>query len=388
MNTAVVMFASADGTADPRIAKEAAALAEDGWDITVLAWDRAGVHPPVLDMGTWRIENIGLQARHGAGMRNVAGYLAYWRAAAKRAREIGPDVVHCHNLDTVPAALRTLRGSRGARGPRPRWVLDFYEIYRESRALPQRGLAGVVARAAARYLEHRSIPRADVVITVLEGQVYYYEELGARRIVVVENAPDPARYSVVTRDEPEFVVSFIGQKRWVPSLASLMKAIQPHPEMRALLVGGGPAEAQVAEMAASYERVEVTGRVEPEEIPALYHRCDAVYACYDNSLLNWRTSLPVKAMEGMASGLPIIVTKGSWIGDFAEHHNVGVAVDDRDPADVERGLVALASDREAAREMGRRGREIIERDLNWEAAARRLKEAYAMLGIERRVSVD
>ncbi|MDP2401257.1 MAG: glycosyltransferase, partial [Actinomycetota bacterium] len=349
-----------------------------------LAWDRAGSHPPVMQMDGWRIENLGRVARHGAGIRNVGGYFAYWRAASRRALELGADIIHCHNLDTVPAALRTLRRST----TRPYWVLDFYEIYRESRALPQRGLAGLVARAAARYLERRSIPTADVVITVLEGQVYYYEDLGARRVVVVENAPDPDRYRVVERDEADFVISFIGQKRWVPSLAHLMQAIQPHPEMRALLVGGGPAEEEIARLAAGMERGEVAGRVEPGEIPALYHSCDAVYACYDISLLNWRTSLPVKAMEGMACGLPVIVSKGSWMGEYVERHGIGVAVDDRDPADVEAGLVRLASDREAAREMGRRGREIVERDLNWSAAAGRLRQAYPSVGKRSVDSVD
>ena len=378
------MFMSADATADPRVAKEVAALSAEGWSIVALAWDRAGRHPAVREMDGWRIENLGPPARHGGGLRNIGGYRAYWRAAARRALELGPDVVHCHNLDTVPCALAVLRGAR----KRPKWVLDFYEIYRESRALPQRGVAGLLARSAARYLEKRSIPRADLVITVVEGQVYYYEALGARRIVVVENAPDPERYSVVERTAPEFVVCFIGQKRWVPSLENLMRAVQPHPALRALLVGGGPAEEEIARLASGMERVEVAGRVEPDEIPELYRRCDAVFACYDISLLNWKTALPVKAMEGMASGLPVIVSRGSWMAGFVEEHGLGMAVDDRDVDDIERALVHLASDRDAAREMGRRGRAIIEQDLNWGSAARRLTEAYDALGTAKSDSVD
>ncbi len=377
MSRYIVMLASGNGTADPRIAKEAEALVAAGHRIVVLAWDRAGENPRVIEREGWRIEAHGPPARHGAGARNILGYRRYWTAAARRVAELKPDVVHAHNLDTVPAALKAMR----LLGERPWLVLDFWEIYRESRALPGRGVVGVLARWAARRLERRSIPQADFVITVVQGQVYYYEELGAREVVVVENAPDLERYAVYggPAASGEFVVGFIGQKRWVPSLETLMRAIQPYPDVRAVLVGGGPSEAEVARLAAGMERVETRGQVPPEEIPALYRTVDAVYACYDTSLLNWRTSLPVKAMEAMALGLPVLVSKGSWMGAFVEEHGIGYAVDDTDPADVGRAIADLATDREAAREMGRRGRAIAERELNWASAAGRLVDAYSRM---------
>jgi len=375
VNPLIVMFLSASGTADPRVTKEAEALVAGGYRVVVLAWDREHRDPEVVERTGWRIESMGPLAAHGAGLRNISGYRQYWEAARARAAALGPDALHCHNLDTVPAALPLLGRALGG----PRLVLDFWEMYRESRALPQGGIKGLIARTAARYLERRSIPRADVVITVGEGQVGYYRDLGADNVVLVENAPELERYTPVTRSERDFVVSFIGQKRWVPALVNLMKAIQPHPELRALLVGGGIAEQEIADIAATMERVEVGGRVDPSDIPALYHRCDAVFACYDLSLMNWRTAYPVKAMEAMACALPLIVTRGGYAGEYVERHRLGYAVDDHDPLDIARALVALASDREASREMGRRGRAIVEGGLNWSAAAGRLLGAYDAL---------
>jgi len=378
------MFTSATALTDPRVLKEADALSEAGHDVIVLAWDRTAEVSRTIQMNGWRLENLGPRATHGAGVRNTGRYLTYWRDAARRAIELEPDAIHCHNLDSAPIALRVMRRARR----RPVFVADFHEIYRESRALPQRGIAGILARAAARYLERRSILRADLVITVVEGQVYYYRDLGARTVLVVENAPDHRRYAPVERHEPEFVVSFIGQKRWLPSLANLMSAVQRLPGVRALLVGGGPAEQQVAQMAATMQRVDARGSVEPAEIPALYQCSDAVYCCYDASLLNWRTSFPVKSMEAMACALPVICTKGTWIAEYVERNGLGIAVDDTDVADIERALAALASNREAAREMGRRGRAIVERELNWDVVSRRLVRAYASLVGGAAVSVE
>lgn len=374
MTLGIVMLASGSGTADPRIAKEAEALVAAGHRVTVVAWNRAGSSAPIDEREGWRIESIGPRARHGAGLRNVLGYRSFWRQATARARELAPDVIHCHNLDTVPAALPLISRTGG-----PRLVLDFWEIYRESRALPQHGLAGVVARSAARHIERRSISRAALVVTVVESQVDYYRALGARRVLVIENAPDPRRFQPSVRDEQDFVVGFIGQKRAVPPLENLMRAVQPHPDMKALLAGGGPREAEVRELAMGMERIETCGRVEPEDVPGLYGRIDAVYACYDTSLLNWRTAFPVKSMEAMAAALPVIVTEGTWIAEFVERNGLGYAVDHRDVHDIERALVALTSDRAASREMGQRGRAIIERELNWPTVSARLVDAYAAL---------
>lgn len=384
MSPRIAMLTSATALTDPRVLKEADALAAAGHDVVVLAWDRAADAERTIQMNGWTLENLGPKAAHGAGLRNVGGYRVYWREATRRALGLEPDVIHCHNLDSMPIALRVMRRAR----KRPVFVADFHEIYRESRALPQRGIAGAAARAAARYLERRSIPRADLVITVVEAQVHYYRDLGARTVLVVENAPDHHQYTPVERHEPEFVVSFIGQKRWLPSLVNLMRAVQSLPGVRALLVGGGPVEGQVAQLASTMERVETHGTVRPADIPALYQRSDAVWCCYDASLLNWRTSFPVKSMEAMASALPVICTKGTWIAEYVERNALGLAVDDTDVADIERVLSALESDREAAREMGRRGRAIVERELNWSIVSQRLVNAYASLVGGGAVSVE
>lgn len=367
------MFEAAGVDTDPRLRKEAEALVAAGWDVTVLAWDRAGTSPDREERDGWRVESFGPRGAHGGGMRSVPGYRAYWRAAATRAAELAPDVLHCHDLDTVQAGLDALK----ALGDKPRLVLDFWEMYRESRALPQTGAAGAVARSAARWLERKSIPRADLVITVVEGQVEYYRGLGAKNVLVIENAPDLDAYTPVEHEPSEtFTACFIGQKRYVPGLISLMLAVQRHANLHALIVGGGPAEAEIAAAAQGLERVDVRGRVDKSAIPALYENCDAVYAAYDTSLENWRTAFPVKVQEGMALGLPVVVSKNTWIAEYVAEHGLGVAVDDRDVDDVERALVSLASDRDAARAMGMRGRAIVERELNWDTVAARLVRAY------------
>lgn len=371
----VVMLLSNDGASDPRVEKEAVALVRSGREVVVVAWDRAGTQPQREERDGYRIERIGPRAAHGGGARNLPRYREFWRDAARRAAELSPDVIHCHDLDTAPAGLSALKRLGGG----PKLVLDFHELYRFSRMVPQHGIVGIAARSAVRLVERRAIPRADVVLTVSPGQVQYYRDAGAREVVLVENAPDLDRYRVVRRDEPDFVTCFIGQKRYLPGLVSLIEAVQLDERLHALIVGGGPAEDAVAEAARGKQRVEVHGRVGYSEIAALYDRCDAVYACYDNALENWRTAFPVKVMEGMACGLPVVVAKGSWVAEYVEEHHIGVCADGADASDVAGALLSLSEGRPEARAMGERGRALAEAGLNWAAAAARLVAVYDSL---------
>lgn len=373
MTRRVVMLLSNGFSSDPRVEKEAAALAAAGWEVNVLAWDREGSLPAEEQRGAARVLRLGPRARHGGGIRNIGGYREFWREAAARAASLGADVLHCHDLDTAPAGLDALR-----RLPRAALVLDFHELYRESNMIPQRGVVGLLARAAVRLVERRAIPRADVVLVANPGTVAYHDRFGVRdRLVLVENAPDIDAFAPVCPRDP-FTVGFMGQKRYLEGLRALIQAAE-RTGVHALLAGGGTSEAEVARLAADVPNVEVSGRFRYEELPAMYARCSAVYAVYDARLGNVRTLFPVKVMEAMASALPVIVAEGTWIGDYVRANGIGLTVPVGDVGALVAALERLRDDRSAAAEMGRKGRALVEGGLNWQAASGRLLEAYERL---------
>lgn len=372
------MLLANDFASDPRVEKEAVALIAHGWEVTVIAWDRPGSLPAAEERQGIQVRRLGPRAPYGGGIRSAPRFRAFWQGAAAAAVELRPDVVHCHDLDTAEAGLAVLKAMRTRP---PRLVLDFHELYRESKMVPQKGLLGVLARAAVRVVERRSITAADAVLLANPGARSAYDRFGlADTFVTVENAPDLDRFhpSARTRSAGDpFRVCFIGQKRYTQGLYTLMEAVTRQPDMSALLAGGGVAAADV-EVAARqrYQRVETVGRLDYADIPARYEGCDAVYAVYDSRLGNVRTLFPVKVMEGMACALPVLVAEGTWIADYVVEHGIGFAVPDDDVGAVETALRRLADHPDLAAEMGRRGREIVESELNWAAAAERLVGAY------------
>lgn len=372
----VVMVVTNDVVSDPRVEKEGAALVAAGFEVIVLAWDRSGEAPAVEERLGFRIERLGPRASYGGGLRSLLRFRSFWSGASARASKLAPTIVHCHDLDTAVVGLRALRDRPGTK-----LVVDHHELYRETRMVPQRGFVGALARALVDTLDRRAARAAALVVVSVPSLENRYERWAPGRVIVVENAPDAELFRPRTAPRPDrpFTVGYVGQKRYAASLTMLMEIVQRHDDLAALLAGGGTAAEEVDRIAASMSRVEVAGRFVYAELPAYYERCDAVFGVYDADVGNIRAAFPVKVMEGMACGLPVIVNVGTWIGDYVTRHGIGIAVDGSDAAAVEAALVRLKDDRDMAAAMGARGRALVESGLSWGVISKRLVDAYRRL---------
>ncbi|HZL07548.1 MAG TPA: glycosyltransferase, partial [Coriobacteriia bacterium] len=290
-----------------------------------------------------------------------------------RALALEPDVVHCHDLDTAVVGLRVLRSRPGTR-----LVVDHHELYRETSMVPQRGIIGVLSKSLVDVLDRRAARAASLVVVSVPSFEARYARWAPGRVIIVENAPDAKLFRPRTAPRPDrpFTLGYLGQKRKQANLRMLMDIVQRHEDLAALLAGGGTAAEEVDRVASSMGRVETVGRFVYAELPAFYERCDAIYGVYDAEVGNVRAAFPVKVMEGMACGLPVVVNAGTWIGEYVTRHGIGLAVEGSDAASVEAALVALKDDRAAASAMGARGRALIESGLSWRAVSARLVERY------------
>ncbi len=82
----VVMVVTNPVIADPRVEKEAAALAGAGHDVVVIAWDRRQEAVPSESRDGYRIERIGPRATFGDGWRSLPAFRVFWRRATDLAR--------------------------------------------------------------------------------------------------------------------------------------------------------------------------------------------------------------------------------------------------------------------------------------------------------------
>ena len=86
-------------------------------------------------------------------------------------------------------------------------------------------------------------------------------------------------------------------------------------------------------------------------------------------------ALPVKLLDSMAAGRPLVVTPRFETGAIVERYGVGVVTAGDDIEDIADGLRQLMMDPPRAREIGRRAREVAEEVYDWQVVGDRLADA-------------
>jgi hypothetical protein len=162
---------------DPRVRQEPLALVAMGCRVRILAWDRDLKSPMFEYMEGVEVERVFLASGHGRGTSQLFFYAWLYLKMLWRAWKISFDVVHCHDLDTLPLGFVLGKLKR-----KP-IVYDAHESFPDM-------LAGSVPRVVQRgllLLENFFIRRIDLLITVGERLRRHFAERGARHSVVVGN---------------------------------------------------------------------------------------------------------------------------------------------------------------------------------------------------------
>jgi len=183
----------------------------------------------------------------------------------------------------------------------------------------------------------------------------------------------PDRGPVTPAAGTTFTVGFVGTLKPWHGVETLLDAFEElaavDSSYRLLVVGDGPlAEPLRARTASLGERVEMTGAVEPGEVPALLRRIDVAVAPYPR--LDGFYFSPLKVYEYLAAGLPVVSSRIGDIPEILEHGRLGVLTEPGDAhglAGAVAGLRADADRRARLREDGRR--RAVERH-DWSAVVR------------------
>ena len=86
--------------------------------------------------------------------------------------------------------------------------------------------------------------------------------------------------------------------------------------------------------------------------------------------------LPNVVLEALAAGVPLITTPAGGIGDVVTDQETAIVVPERDAAAICNAIVSLATADTRRRELGARGRAMVERQFGWERTADGMEKAY------------
>jgi phosphatidylinositol alpha-1,6-mannosyltransferase len=164
-----------------------------------------------------------------------------------------------------------------------------------------------------------------------------------------------------------------GQDTLIRSLPEIRRRV---PETAVLIVGGGPYRKRLEQMVADARLsrdVIFTGSVPWADLPGYFDAGD-VFAMPCRTR---RGGLDVEGLglvylEASATGLPVVAGDSGGAPDAVIDGETGYVVDGRSPAQVVERIADLLNDPARAQELGRRGRDWVERAWRWDLIADRL----------------
>lgn len=360
----------------------------------MLGWET--VHLTTPKQGPTKIESEdtdGLTFYRTPSEKGV-GLLAQMRLTARRLRELiqqtQPDIIHAHS--PVLNALPSLWDG---------WRLDLPVVY-EMRASWEDAAVdhGTTVEGSLRYkisraLESFALKRADHITTICEGlrSDILSRGIPADRITVVPNAVDAKSFRFGVEADPAlrqllglngatvlgFAGSFYGYEGLELLLEAARRLLPKHPDLRVLLVGGGPQEAALKAQAQSnglQDRVIFTGRVPHADVQRYYELIDVLaYPRLPIRLTELVT--PLKPLEAMAQGRIFVASDVGGHRELIRHGETGFLFPAGDAGALETAIDTVLANRDMWPRVKAQARQFVEQERTWTTSVSRYAAVYA-----------
>ncbi len=158
-----------------------------------------------------------------------------------------------------------------------------------------------------------------------------------------------------------------GQHRVLEALPQVLKKI---PNLVYLIVGKGDEEKYLRKIVRNLGlegKIIFIGEIFREETPLYYAACDVFILPSDLE------SFGIAYLEANACGKPVIGGRSGGVSDAIIDGETGLLVDPLNINQIVGALVKLLTNSELARKLGEEGRKRVERELNWQAMAKKIK---------------
>jgi len=375
-----------------------------GWETLQVTTPRHGAaRGEVEEVEGWRFHRTAFD-RAGGPTAGGAIYAREMAATARRidalARDFRPDVLHAHSpvLNALPAMWVGRRRGLPV-------VYEVRALWEDAAVDHGVTRTGSLRYRASRALETFALRRADRITTICEG---LRRELAGRRIpesriTVIPNAVDTEAFRSGTAPDRALaeslglagrtVIGFAGSFYGYEGLDLLVDAfalLAPrHPDLRALLVGGGMQEAALREQArvrGIADRVIFSGRVPHEEVQRYYDLIDVL--AYPRRRIRLTDIVtPLKPLEAMAQGRMLVASDVGGHRELIRDGETGVLFAAGSAGALADAIEKVLERRDEWPRFRERARRFVEAERTWARSVARYRAVYEPLVGTNRLAV-
>lgn len=298
-----------------------------------------------------------------------------------------PDVLHAHS----PYWVASVAG-RAARARRLPWLYELRGLWAETAVAQHEVVEGSIRHRLDLFAEARWARAATGCLPIGEALGERVRTWGARIVGMAPNVVDSDRFrpgpkgplavELGLHDVP--VVGYIGSIRSLEGIEACFEGLRGLPKARLLLVGDGPSRAELAQVAARRglaDRVVFTGRIPPEEVPQYYRLIDVFWVTRPDRSVT-RLVPPLKPLEAMATGLPVIASNLPALAELVGRDGErGLLYPPEAPHRLARLTAQLLDDPVRRTRMGAAGRAWVSAARSLEALGQAYLDAYSAVGV-------
>jgi len=287
-----------------------------------------------------------------------------------------PSIIHCHDLDTLEAGIRTSNITGCS------VVFDAHEIWwqqhAEDEAVPE-------WNDYFEEIESKYIVQTDLVITVCDSIAnFFMEKHGIPRPTVVRNAirltaEQKSEQTDLRPSESPIEVLFHGGFAYNRGLEELLEAAKDFVNAKLILRGFGTLEDQLREYIEKNnleDTVAFSSPVPMSQVVQAASTSDIGIIPYKPVCLNNRYSTPNKLFEFMTAGLSVVASDLPELKKVIESEKIGLTFEAGSAESIAKAINTLASDPERVTKMRAKARSAAQRRHNWTVEEKKLVTAY------------
>lgn len=379
MKKRVVLIRSNPVSPDPPVEKVADTLIANGYEVSVIGWDRGSDiteknETLTLEQGTVKIVRFGIPAMFDGGIKKNLLPLAKFQSRLHKWLKKHKDeyeIIHSFDFDTGFIANKI------AKKYNKQLIYHILDFYIDSHNVPSGFLKSKVKNA-----EFAIINNADATIICTEKRREQIDGTTPKKLEIIHNTPKAVNHSSDSfselRSNKRCKIVYVGILAGSRFLREIIKFVERDERFEFHIGGFGIMEKEVAEAAEKCERIFYYGKLPYDKTLALEQACDIMTAIYDPKVPNHKFAAPNKFYESLMLGKPVIMARNTGFDEIIENNKIGCLIE-FDEIGLSMGLNKLIGQKDEWSLMSERMKQLYKEQYSWAEMENRIIELYDSL---------